>query len=300
MSTAERERMLTFALAAAARGYPVIPVRITGAGKYPAIPSAHPEGDPTRSKCRATCGQPGHGVWDATCDPERVAELFAAARRPNGYAVACGVAPQHILGLDLDRKSGHDGVALLARFAESQGFTVPESIRVATPSGGEHLWLTAPAGARISNSVGRIGQYKTPGIDIRSLGGQLVGPGSAGPPGAYRLVSAPETRPAAAPDALIRLLATPQRTAAPASQRIVSPGRRVHGLLDRLRKAQEGERNTMLFWASCRMAETVNDGGIGERDARDLLLAAATDIGLEFGEARLCVASAFARAGVAS
>ena len=71
--------MLAAALEWAAHNWPVFPTW----GKVPAIPGAHRDRvtygscvemrfvtkDPLRGKCRGGCGQLGHGVWDACCDP---------------------------------------------------------------------------------------------------------------------------------------------------------------------------------------------------------------------------------------
>ncbi|MFD0330458.1 bifunctional DNA primase/polymerase [Streptacidiphilus monticola] len=69
------------------RGHPAPPRRLPLArSKFPAIASAHPDDNP----CTGQCGQVGHGVYDASTDPERVRELFAAAPWAAGYGIACG------------------------------------------------------------------------------------------------------------------------------------------------------------------------------------------------------------------
>jgi len=286
------------AFEAAARQFPTIFVRITARGKFPAISSAHPAGDPLRGKCKGECGQFGHGVYDATCDEDRLAEMLRLSRNPNGYAIGCGMTPHNILGVDLDQKNGLDGRARFAEIAETIGFEVPETILVKTPSGW-HLWLSLPAGVHVRNSVGKLGTIAAPGIDIRSLGGQLVGPGSRSPRGAYRLVSPPGTPLAPAPEALVRLLDAPAEPERPQPTAPSSPGRRVHGLLNTLLGAEQGQRNSVLFWTACRMAEAVNEGAINSRDARELLLTGAERIGLEYGEAQQSISSAFHRIGAA-
>ncbi|WP_330174905.1 bifunctional DNA primase/polymerase [Streptomyces sp. NBC_01498] len=107
---------LTYALSAAESGFPVIPL---SPNKLPALRSPHrgepgvgagadvgagagagagPGGHP----CRGECGRPGHGVYDATTDPAGVRALFAAAPWATGYGIACGRAPHHLIGIDLD------------------------------------------------------------------------------------------------------------------------------------------------------------------------------------------------------
>src|SRR5690606_38459497 len=100
---------------AAARGYPVFPI---GSAKLPAIRSPHRDDSPGTPQCRGACGRPGHGVHDATTDLKRLDELFDAAPHATGYGIACGRGNEPLLGVDLDRKNGVDGVAALASLAE--------------------------------------------------------------------------------------------------------------------------------------------------------------------------------------
>lgn len=289
---------MQYALQAAARGLPVILVRISADGKFPAVPSAHPKGDPQRGRCRGECGRLGHGIHDASLDEDRIAEMAQASRYFNGYAIGCGQPPHHVLGLDLDTKNGQDGIALLSAFSDMHGFEVPDTITVDTPSGGRHVYLSAPPGARIANAVGRVGTLNAPGIDIRFFGGQLVGPGSRGPAGTYRLASRPDARIAACPKRLLDLLSTvPRRRPEPRADR--GPRqitKRIEGLIATVLGAQPGGRNGALFWAAARMSEAVRDGSLAEYEGRELLLAAADRIGLDFAEADRTISSAFGRA----
>lgn len=269
---------LAHALSAAERGLPVIPLSAT---KLPALRSPH-RGDPDPVLCRGECGLPGHGVHDATTDPAAVRALFAAAPWATGYGIACGRPPRHLIGIDLDIKSSTDSVAELQHLALRHLFTIPETVTVLTPSGGRHLWLTGPPDTVVPNSAGRL----APGIDVRGTGGYLVGPGSVTAHGAYRL--APGTAhlpPAPCPRALMRLITPPARprsTPEPAAHH--GNG---HGLVQFVLAAQEGQRNTRLFWAACRAYEN----GLG-----DTLTAALTDAAVHAGlterEARATVASA--------
>jgi hypothetical protein len=286
-------QIMQTAHAAARHGFAVFP---TGAKKWPAIKSAHPKGDPARGRCRGECGQLGHGVYDATSDHERLDELFLAAPWATGYGVACGVAPHHLIGIDLDRKNGDDGVAEFEQLAARLGFTVPVTFTVLTPSNGLHLWLSAPGEVAVANSVRKL----APGIDIRSAGGYLVGPGSWTQSGRYDAEAFGITV-AGVPAPLLELLLTrPQHDAATRTTSAVTGSARINGLLTTVLAAREGQRNSTLYWAACRAAEAVREGSIGTADARDLLLDAATDpsVGLDFGEAERTVASAFGSAGV--
>ncbi|WP_329218940.1 bifunctional DNA primase/polymerase [Streptomyces sp. NBC_01485] len=235
--------------------------------------------------CHGECGRFGHGVYDASADPARVRELFAAAPWATGYGIACGLPPHHLIGVDLDTKSDTDSTAALREIALRHLFTIPPTIVVRTPSGGRHLWLTGPPDVVVPNSAGRL----APGIDIRGAGGYLVGPGSHTAHGAY--TTAPGTAhltPAPCPRALLRLLLPPPRPhPGPYGGGNRADGAHGRGLLQFVLGAHEGQRNTRLFWAACRAYED----GIGP-ELSEHLIDAAVRTGLTAREARATIASA--------
>ncbi|MFB7701923.1 bifunctional DNA primase/polymerase [Streptomyces niveus] len=290
---------LAYALSAAESGFPVIPLSPT---KLPALRSPHRDESGTGGvhPCRGECGLPGHGVHDATTDPAGVRALFAAAPWATGYGIACGRAPHHLIGVDLDvtptgrtstgesASAGEptpDSVAALQQLAFQHLFTLPETVVVLTPSGGRHIWLSGPAGVTVPNSAGRL----APGIDVRGAGGYLVGPGSVTARGAYRLApGSAGLTPAPCPRALLRLLTPPERGrhAGPGGHRGGRPAQG-HGLVQFVLAAHEGQRNTRLFWAACRAYEH----GFGDSLA-ETLVDAAVRTGLTEHEARATIASA--------
>lgn len=281
---------LAHALSAAERGLPVIPLSPT---KLPALRSPH-RGEPEPVLCHGECGLPGHGVHDATTDPDGVRALFAAAPWATGYGIACGRPPHHLIGIDLDitdeDRSSHttpDSVAALQQIALQHLFTLPETVTVLTPSGGRHIWLKGPPNVVVPNSAGRL----APGIDVRGAGGYLVGPGSVSARGAYRLASGTEDlAPAPCPRALLRLLTPPVRAHHTDDVRggtPVPPPQQGYGLVQFVLAAHEGQRNTRLFWAACRAYEH----GFGAELA-DSLVEAAVRTGLSEHEARQTIASA--------
>ncbi|MFE2047457.1 bifunctional DNA primase/polymerase [Streptomyces sp. NPDC059459] len=280
MATPDRQATtlaLAHALSAAERGLAVIPLSRT---KLPALRSPHRDA-PAPAPCHGECGRPGHGVHDATTDPARIRELFAAAPWATGYGIACGLPPYHLIGVDLDTKSETDSSAALRELALRHLFTIPPTVVVLTPSGGRHLWLSGPPDAVVPNSAGRLAT----GIDIRGAGGYLVGPGSRTRHGTY--TAAPGTAhlaPAACPPALLRLLLPPPRTPRPSPARTEEHGQ---GLVQFVLAAHEGQRNTRLFWAACRAYED----GVGPALVAPLV-DAALDTGLTEREARATIASA--------
>jgi len=273
-------RALRAALLTAARGLPVFPLSRT---KLPAVRSPHRD-EPRAADCRGECGRPGHGVHDATTDPTLIRALFAVAPWATGYGIACGLAPDHVLGLDLDVKHGADGLAALRALAAAHCFEVPDTVTVLTPSGGRHLWLTAPG--PVPNSVGRLAE----GIDVRGTGGYLVGPGSRTVAGHYLPAPGTARRPIAeAPPALLRLVVpppAPPRTADPSQPRHPAE-KRAAALVRFVLDSREGERNGRLFWAACR----AYDAGLGDT-LGPALVTAAVHAGLGEREAAATVASA--------
>lgn len=280
MATIDRQATtlaLAHALSAAERGLAVIPLSRT---KLPALRSPHRD-DPEPTPCHGECGRFGHGVYDASTEPRRIRELFAAAPWATGYGIACGLDPHHLIGIDLDTKSGTDSSTALRELALRHLFTIPETVVVLTPSGGRHLWLSGPPDVVVPNSASRL----TPGIDIRGAGGYLVGPGSRTEHGVYG--TAPGTgrlAPARCPRELLDLLLPAPHRHHPTP---TSAGQQGQGLVQFVLAAHEGQRNTRLFWAACRAYEN----GIGP-ELITPLVRAAVRTGLTEHEARSTIASA--------
>ncbi|MGW2826090.1 bifunctional DNA primase/polymerase [Streptomyces sp. NPDC001443] len=281
MATTHRQATtlaLAHALSAAERGLAVIPLSRT---KLPALRSPH-RLDPAAPPCHGECGRFGHGVYDASTDPARIRAMFAAAPWTTGYGIACGLPPHHLIGVDLDTKSGTDAAAALSELARRHLFTIPATVVVLTPSGGRHLWLTGPPHVVVPNSAGRL----APGIDIRGAGGYLVGPGSRTAHGVYGIApGCARLAPALCPPALLRLLLPPPRTHHPTTSAATDD--HGQGLVQFVLAAHEGQRNTRLFWAACRAYEN----GIGPALVAPLVDAAVAT-GLTEREARATITSA--------
>ncbi|WP_287012191.1 bifunctional DNA primase/polymerase [Actibacterium sp.] len=83
--------------------------------------------------------------------------------------------------LDLDKRPDKDGLAALREMGLDPDTLSP--VRVATPSGGQHIYFRWPEG--MGNSAAGL----PPGMDVRGEGGFVVAPGAVNGKGTYRLVS---------------------------------------------------------------------------------------------------------------
>lgn len=286
------QNALDNALQAAARGFGVFPL---SRNKVPAIPSPHDRSH----KCSGLteCGAFGHGVGDAATDPDVIRQGFGQARHAAGYGVACGAGPLPLIGVDLDRKNGVDGVTELNRLAAEHRFAIPPTVLVCTPSGGFHLWFTGPDGTSVPNSASRV----APGIDVRGTRGYLVGPGSRGKAGEYTVhptVTQPTVHPI--PEQLLKLLVPPPAPEfrQPLPRRL--PGQRgnvLDGLVQFVVTAPEGTRNDRLFWAACRAWEHVRSEHLAAGDVEGALISAAVGAGLGERAAENTVTSARKKVG---
>lgn len=284
------QNALNNALQASARHkFSVIPLSLT---KLPAIRSPHDKGH----RCKGECGQLGHGIHDASSDPDRIRAMFEAARHATGYGIACGRPPHHLIGLDLDRDAEKDvdGVWELRRLCARKNIAVPRTVIIRTPRGGYHAWWTGPSGVKVPNRAGQL----APGIDVRGAGGYLVGPGSRGARGLYTLASDPsDVKVHPIPEQLLTLMTAdkerPQRVGgASANTRPVDGGRALVGLVRHVLDAVEGQRNSRLFWAACKAFEHAAVGRLDANAAEKALLQAAVEAGLPDREAEATLNSA--------
>jgi len=91
------------------------------------------------------------------------------------WGINCGKS--RLCVFDLDVRDGKDGVTALAELEEKIGEPLPKGFTVRTHSGGLHYY-TYGAYASSKNKLGN-------GIDVKSVGGFVVAPGSVGKHGDY-------------------------------------------------------------------------------------------------------------------
>lgn len=154
-----------------------------------------------------------HGFYAATVDAGRIARWWSERPTP-GVGVATGPAGLVVVDVDchvdgpieagrvlpafdvteqdaLAVRTGWDTWNLLARLAGGPDAAgAVRTLTVATPSGGRHLWFTAPRGTRWASSAGGDHNGRTLGwqLDVRAEGGYIVAPGTRTAAGVYRAV----------------------------------------------------------------------------------------------------------------
>ena len=246
----------------------------------------------------------------ATTDRGRIRDWWA--RRPYNIGIACG--PSGLVVIDLDvgprrtrtgRTPGLDGPAsgadALQRLCRAHGQRYPAgTYTVDTPSGGSHLYFTAPA-TPVRNSAGRLG----PLIDIRAHGGYVVGDGSL--IDGRRYVARGDFLPLALPLPawIARLLleepALPEITRPlPALDRVQGRAYALAAFREETRRVAEarvGTRNDTLNRAAFSLGQLVAAGLIPPLPVMTGLADAAARAGLPADEARRTIRSGMA-AGV--
>ncbi|MBA0054035.1 DNA primase [Streptomyces sp. AJS327] len=277
--------LLTVALAAAERGWPIFPVR--PGGKRPAGHRA--------DLCPATgrCAN-GHLTPEqrATTNPE----LIQAAWTAHPYNIGLATGPSGLLVVDLDtlkptdEEGAPDGATAFLALCERAGQPVPRTLRVRTPSGGAHLYFTAPSSPRLKSSAGRLANR----IDTRAWGGYVLAPGSTTPAGRYEVTDPATVAPL--PTWLTGLLREPPAPA-PAT---ITPARDATKVARvaleresaRIQTAPEGTREHTLFTAARAMGRFVAWGDIPRHEVEEAFQAGGEAAGLTTAECRSTLRSA--------
>lgn len=159
-------RLLEAAMKYAEWGWPVFP--LAPGTKRPALPNAHPEGDPLRGVCKGGCGKVGHGVHDATTDVDRLKRRWTKCPDDN-IGLATGFLFD-VIDVDVPKKEGDaDGMLQIPKILASEKIPDAHGV-VITRSGGVHYYIKATGKG---NRGGML-----PGVDFRGKGGYVVAPPS--------------------------------------------------------------------------------------------------------------------------
>ncbi len=296
MTRDHNPELLAAALAAAERGWHVFPLR--PGSKRPAFPD-HLAADCTGTDRRC---QAGHQGWEtrATVDPDRITRAWQ--RTPFNVGIACG--PSGLVVVDLDvakpdhapapadwRLPGvHDGADVLTALAERAGTRPPfDTHTVATPSGGRHLYFTAPSGQDLRNTSGDKGYGLGWLIDTRARGGYVAAAGSTINGRPYTIEH--DVAPAPLPGWLTEQLAAPSPPPVPARAPQLGAGRRaayLHAVLrdevNRVAAATKPGRNHALFTAANALGKLVAGGELDHDRVVEELTRAALSTGLRPAE----------------
>ncbi|MFJ2220821.1 bifunctional DNA primase/polymerase [Streptomyces anulatus] len=278
--------MLSAALQAAEYGWHVFPLR--PAGKRPAL---HGE---TVCPLIGDCAG-GHRKWEdrATTDPDRIRRAWAD--RPFNIGIATG--PSELLVIDLDmpkRNSNTDtphGVTTFTALCERAGQTVPTTYRTRTPSGGHHLYFTAPTGIRLGNTAGTL----APLVDTRAWGGYVVAASSTTPAGRYEVTDPAPIVPL--PDWLVALLQpAPRGPVGPLAMPVISGSRAARAALERecqrVVEAPEKQGNNTLNRSAFKVGRFVAWGDLARHEVEEAFQGAGEARGLTAAECRATIRSA--------
>ncbi|MFE1771205.1 bifunctional DNA primase/polymerase [Streptomyces sp. NPDC059008] len=279
-------KQLNAALEAAANGWAVFPLR--PGDKRPAL---HGEAScPGMGDCAG-----GHRKWEqrATTDPDRIRAAWSHG--PFNVGIATGPSGLVVIDLDMPKTNSNGdtpcGVTTFQALCERTDHPVPTTRTVRTASGGQHLYFTAPAGVRLTNTAGMLG----PLIDTRAWGGYVVAPGSAVHSGAYAVVDTAPVLPL--PGWLLDALKPPQKPAkvvnAVAPSRV---GRYADAALryeeENVASAPEGRRNAALVRAARALGRLVASGDLGRAEVEVALSRGAEVAGQKPYEYRSALTSA--------
>lgn len=159
---------MTLFQAVVASGWPCFPLR--AGTKIPAIPSAHPVGDPKRGICKGECGNPGHGVLDATTKIT-VLQGWTASYPHCNWGLHVGAAGMLVVDVDVKNpEPAQNGEYTWREHCAREGYDRTFTVR--TPSGGWHFYYRLPEDLTITTR-----SLLGVGIDVRSTGGYVVAPG---------------------------------------------------------------------------------------------------------------------------
>ncbi len=279
--------LLAWALEATRRGWAVFPIR--PGDKRPA---GHAERlCPGTGRCADGHRKPEQR---ATTEPD----LITAAWTVQPYNIGIATGPSGLLVIDLDvlkpdeQEGAPDGAQSLLALCERAGQTLPATYQVRTPSGGRHLYFTAPAGVRLGCTVNRLGRH----VDTRGWGGYVVAPGSTTPHGDYTITD--DSAVAPLPPWLADTLS---ERAKPDPHTVMAPVRdgtkAARTALERecavIRAAGDHARNSTLHKSACKVARFVAWGNISRAAVEEAIQGAGESTGLPAAECTSTIRSAF-------
>jgi putative DNA primase/helicase len=222
-----------------------------------------------------------HGFKDASIDPDTIRAWWT--QRPDALiGVPTGIK---FVVLDVD-----------LQHAEAQQWygraNLPLTRTHVTRSSGRHLLF--PPHGKFKCSAGKV----WPRIDTRGLGGYVIWWPAEG----HEVLHATELAPV--PEWILAKLNPPPP--APANtghaphftgSNTALAAQRLTGIIRTIASAREGERNHVVYWGACRLAELVAEGALERSNAINVAIEAASRAGLPRHEALRTAQSAFRKIG---
>jgi hypothetical protein len=228
-----------------------------------------------------TCKRPLAKWPKYVATPERIAQWTPPS--VTGYGIDCGRSG--LVVLDEDQEGA---------LSNKHGETLPPTFTVSTGKG-RHLYFLAPKGMSFRNSASVLAD----GVDVRAVGGYVVGPGSRHACGITYLIE-DDRDPVSLPGWVADLLGAVENlseSATPAEPTYADEtneaGRAMLvGAVAAIRAARPRTRNTTLNAEAFHVAEWVKGGQIERMEALDALRDAADDCGLSSDEVENTLRSA--------
>jgi hypothetical protein len=117
----------------------------------------------------------------ATRDPSQIKIWWGNKKHNVGIITTKFGDGKALLVVDVDNKNGKDGDGEIVKL-ESEGKDFPKTLTQVTPTGGKHLIYV------VDQAVKQGANVLAEGLDIRSHGGYIVGPGSVVEAGVYKFL----------------------------------------------------------------------------------------------------------------
>jgi hypothetical protein len=250
------------ALQLAAQGYYVFPCQEEGGSKK----------------------SPHKGVYwrsVSTTDPDKISRLWQ--KHPDAVP-GIDLAKCNLLVIDCDKKPA-DGLAWLTHYAEQ--FNDPLNVPYSdTPSGGRHLFYRNPT--EHNNARGRLPPKHECGIDVRGMGGFVIGPGSIFTDTMQAYVLHGLLTNAQDPPPWLLELLSPHQQSAPQPIALLPDDRlKAYGeaafneILEELKNTPQGERNNQANALAFRAGQLVGGECLDLTTTRTRLWQAASSWGIK-------------------
>lgn len=208
-----------------------------------------------------------------------------------GLGLACGPTGLVVIDCDVDKTTGEPvGYERFMALCSANSY-LADTLQVGTPSGGTHFYFTQPPGEEIRNSASKL----APKVDVRGHGGYVVAPGTMLGSSVYQAWDEVPIRPL--PPWLTGALRRPKESPITSNHRLsFGEGYGEAALRNEVEKilaTAEGGRNHQLNESAYNIGQLIAIRAVELDRARDILYAAARQIGLTHRETHRTLLSGF-------